>query len=134
VASFAELNEAAKRHTDFHIKSFDGHRLVLVGSFDLCYYHYIEVHFVEVDRIDCLVWFDCPTFSDEGPVNDPGSAIAEPRRFVIQTDGDRHEIIARSVEVVLGMVYYYDRGAQLQPGERIAEWVKRANAETSPCT
>src|SRR5688500_12685540 len=48
---------------------------------------------------------------------------------LFRADDGGHEIIARSVEVVLGMVYYYDRGERLQPGERIAEWVKRADAD-----
>jgi hypothetical protein len=128
VASLAEVNESAKGHTDFTIQSFDGHRLVIVGSFDLGYYHYIELHFVEVAHINCPVWFDEPEFTDEGRIDDVALGIDEPRRFVIRTDEGRHEVIARSVEVVLGMVYYYDRGKQLEPGERIAEWVKRADA------
>ncbi len=129
VATLAELNEIAKGHTDFHVVSFDGHRLVVVGSFDLCYYHGIEVHFVGVDRINLPVWFDRPEFTDEGPVSDPLSGVEHPRRYVIRADCGRHEVIAESVEIVVGMVYYYDRGAQLQPGERIAPWVKRADAE-----
>ena len=129
MAGLTELNEVAKRHTDFHVLSFDGYRLVVVGSFDLCYYHGVEVHFVGVDRINLPVWFNCPEFADEGPVSDPWSGVEKPRRFVICADDGRHEVIAEDVEVVLGIVYYYDRGAQLQPGERIAPWVKRAEAE-----
>jgi hypothetical protein len=102
---------------------------VVVGSFDLCYYHDVEVHFVGVDRIKLPVWFKCPEFSDEGPVSDPWSGVPNPRRFVIRADDGQHEVIAESVEVVVGTVYYYDRGAQLQPGERIAPWVKRTDAE-----
>ncbi len=127
MATLAEVNEAAKGHTDFRIESFDGHRLVVVGSFDLCYYHYIELHFEEVAHIDCPVWFDSPEFGDEDSI-DAGADIGEPRRFVIRTPQGRHTISARAVEAVLGMVYHYDRGDQLQPGERIAEWVTRAAA------
>jgi len=128
VASLAEVNELAKYHSDFHIQSFDGHRLILVGSFDLCYYHAIELHFVEVGRIDCPVWFHSPQFVDERLIQDPGSSISEPRRYVIQCDEGQYVVIARTLEIVLGTVFYYDRGDQLKPGERIAQWVKRGTS------
>ncbi len=132
MANFEDVNEAAKGHTDFRIESFDGQRLIVVGSFDLSYYHYIEVHFVDVDRIDCPVWFDCPVFTDEGQIDDPDAGVREPRRFVIRTPEGRHTIVARAAEVVLGMVYHYDRGDQLLPGERVADWVKRGPGERTP--
>ena len=134
MTSLAELNEIAKGHTDFHVLSFDGHRLVVVGSFDLCYYHGVEVHFVGVDRINLPVWFHWPEFTDEGPISSPWSGVENPRRFVIQADCGRHEVIAEGVEVVVGMVYYYDRGSLLQPGERIAPWVKRTDAAPDAAT
>lgn len=126
----ADVNELALYHSDFHLRSFDGHRLILVGSFDLCYYHAVELHFVEVARIDCPVWFRRPTFADEGTVKDRDGSITDPRRYAISSDQGRHTIIARTVEIVLGTVYYYDRGVALKPGERIAPWVKRAEAES----
>ncbi len=80
-------------------------------------------------RINLPVWFDRPEFADEGPVSDPWSGVEKPRRFVIRAADGRHEVIAEGVEVVVGTVYYYDRGTQLRPGERIATWVKREDAE-----
>jgi hypothetical protein len=127
--TLADVNELALHHSDFHILSFDGHRLVVVGSFDLCYYHGIELHFTEVAHVNCPVWFNGPEFSDEGRISDAGCSIDEPRRFVIHTYEGRYEIIARHLEVLFGTVYYYDRGEQLMPGERIAPWVKRRPAE-----
>ncbi len=127
--TLANVNELALYHSDFHIQSFDGLRLILVGSFDLCYYHGLELHFVEVARIDCPVWFHRPTFADEGPVADHDGSTTDPRRFTIRSDEGQHTIISRAVEIVLGTVYYYDRGAALKPGERIASWVKLAEAE-----
>lgn len=129
MANLAELNEVAKGHTDFRVHSFDGHRLVVVGSFDLCYYHGVEVHFVGVDRMNLPVWFDCPEFTDEGPVSDPWSAVPNPRRFVIRANCGRHEVIAESVEVVVGTVLYHDPGRELQPGERIVPHAPRAGTE-----
>ncbi|MDB5308370.1 MAG: hypothetical protein JWO38_2572 [Gemmataceae bacterium] len=127
--TLADVNELALYHSDFHIRSFDGQRLILVGSFDLCYYHGLELHFIEVTHIDCPVWFHSPTFADEGQVRDSDGSIADPRRYTIRSDEGRHMIIARTVEIVFGTVYYYDRGAALKPGERIAPWVKQARAE-----
>jgi hypothetical protein len=46
-------------------------------------------------------------------------------RFEIATDEGTFEIVAVSAAVAVGSVYHYDRGALLQPGERIASWVKR---------
>jgi len=130
--TLADVNELAQCHSDFYLQSFDGQRLVLVGSFDLCYYHVLELHFVAVARIDCPVWFHNPRFADEGPVSDAVGSVTDPRRYTIRSDEGRHTIIARTVEVVLGTVYYYDRGAALKPGERIASWVKRAEPGAAP--
>jgi|GEM_PF-3095879 hypothetical protein len=104
--TLADANELALHHSDFHIHSFDGLRLVLVGSFDLCYYHGIELHFIEVARINCPVWFQNPTFADEGPLNDPASSISDPRRYSIRCDEGRFEIVARSLEIVFVTVKY----------------------------
>lgn len=45
-------------------------------------------------------------------------------RFEIMTEDGTFEIIAESATIQMGKVYHYDRGVQLQPGERIAPWVK----------
>ena len=129
MTTLLEVNELAKGHTDFHMQSFDGYRLVLVGSFDLCYYHYIELHFTEVAHVDCPVWFYSPEFHDEGLIDDAGSSVCEPRRFTIETCEGKYQIIAKNLEVALGWVYYYDRSEPLQSGERIAPWVNRRAAE-----
>ncbi|AMV24680.1 hypothetical protein VT84_09815 [Gemmata sp. SH-PL17] len=132
--TLADVNELARYHCDFHVQSFDGLRLVVVGSFDLCYYHGLELHFVEVARIDCPVRFHNPTFADEGPVSAHDGSAAGPRRYAIRSDEGAHTILAGSVEIVFGTVYYYDRGAALKSGERIAPWVKRAKTEPAPAT
>lgn len=125
--TLADANELARHHSDFHLRSFDGHRQVVAGSFDLSYYHAIEVHFVGVDRVTCPVWFRYPEFLDEGPISSPWSGVEDPRRFAIRADDGRHEVVAQGVEVAFGVRYSYDRGGSLGPGERIAPWVRRAD-------
>lgn len=111
----ARVNALAERHTDFALHAFDGDTLVMVGSFDLAYYYDVELRFHAVGRIDCPVRFSRPHFVDEGPV--PGDAGQ--RRYAILAEDRRYLLVAESVEVVIGKVYRYDRGAELQAGERI---------------
>jgi hypothetical protein len=123
VATLEEVNRLSTGGVnEFRVESFAGTQLVVIGSFDLCYYHDIELTFTEVEFIHCPTYFREPQFQDAG-------RSGEGRRFEIRTDEGRFEIVAESVSVVLGKVYHYDRGADLQPGERIAPWVKRENAE-----
>jgi len=102
----------------FRVQSFDSCQLMIIGSFDLDYYHDIELTFSDVAYINCPTDFCEPRFSDGGPT-------AEGRRFQIHTDEGQFEIVADQVVVVVGKVYHYDRGEPLLPGERIADWVKR---------
>ena len=116
---FDEVNQLAAAGLDeFRIESFDGSRLVVIGSFDLCYYHDVELSFTEVSFIRCPTRFREPAFREVGKTEDG-------RRFEIRAGEEVFEIVAESVLVAVGKVYHYDRGDLLQPGERIASWVKR---------
>jgi hypothetical protein len=43
---FDEVNRLSTAGVDeFRFHSFDGSRLVIIGSFDLCYYHDVEIVF-----------------------------------------------------------------------------------------
>ncbi len=121
MASLEELNELARGATDFRIQSFDSSKLLIIGSFDLCYYHDIELAFSEVSFIRCPVYFDNPVFSDS-------DSASGGRRFIINTDEGQFEIVADAWNATIGKVYHYDHGHQLQPGERIADWIHRPNA------
>ena len=110
---FDEVNQLSTDGVDeFGIDSFDGSRLVLIGSFDLSYYHDVEVTFTGVAFIRCPTYFREPNFREAGETE----------------DGMRFEIVAASAAVAVGKVYHHDRGGKLQPGERIAPWVKRSDA------
>ncbi len=117
---FNEVNKFAT-NAEFRIDSFDGSRLVLIGSFDLCYYHDVELTFTEVSFIRCPTYLREPQFREAGKTE--GGT-----RFEIKTEEGAFEIVAESAVVAAGKVYHYDRGSQLQPGERIAPWVKRSDA------
>lgn len=122
MATLGDVNNLLAACVDnFRLVSFDGSRLLVVVSFDLSYYHDVEVTFVAVESIRCPVYFTAERFCDAGPGGENGDS----RRFEIIADGETYEIVARGVEVQLIKVYYYDRGKQLKPGERMAPWVKR---------
>jgi hypothetical protein len=122
---FDEVNRlSANGIAEFRIGSFDGSQLLVIGSFDLSYYHDVELTFTEVEFIRCPTYFCEPHFRDAGKMGDG-------RQFEIKTDEGLFEIIAECVSVVIGKVYHYDRGEELKDGERIADWVKRGNAEPS---
>ncbi|QDT36261.1 hypothetical protein [Stratiformator vulcanicus] len=60
------INEAiqAKEVTDFQICSFQNDSLLLIGSFNLAYYHDLEVRFHKVTYINLPVYgIDSPIFS-----------------------------------------------------------------------
>ncbi|QDU58493.1 hypothetical protein [Aeoliella mucimassa] len=52
------INEivATTNTTDFIVHSFAGDSLLLIGSFDLCYYHELEIRFHDVSYIGLTVY------------------------------------------------------------------------------
>jgi hypothetical protein len=120
---------AASGMSEFRIQSYDGWRLVVVGSFDLCYYHDIEMTFTDVAHVNCPTAFYWPSFADAGKCQ---CECCERRRFVIRAEDAGWEIIAQTVKVEIGKVYHYDRGSQIQPGERIADRVKTGDPTRGP--
>jgi hypothetical protein len=121
VATLADVNALLPSWVDnYHLQAFDGWRLLVVGSFDLSYYHDVELTFAGVESIRCPVYFTAKGFRDADPGGEGGTC----RRFEIAADGGPFEIVAASVAVELVKVYYYNCGELLRPGERIAEWVR----------
>jgi hypothetical protein len=102
---------------EFLLFSYSEGNLVVLGGFDVNSYHDVELTFHGVKRIHCPTSLRDPVFRDEGP------AESGRRLYSIESGGQRYEIVARGVTVSLGRFYHYDR-ANLQPGERIANWVK----------
>jgi hypothetical protein len=127
------LNELA--YAEYRVLSFDGSRLTIAGSRDLSYAHNVEVEFSEVSFISCPTDILEPTFrcatGDEAKTVGRLVSIDAGETLVAIDAGSSgslerqvYFILAEGVRVSQGTVYYYER-ENLQPGERIAEWVKR---------
>ncbi|HEX9953259.1 MAG TPA: hypothetical protein VGB53_15920, partial [Rubricoccaceae bacterium] len=111
-AALAEVNERSGRgESTFRTLAADGGQLVLMGGFDLDHAHDVEVTFHDVAASGCPDWLQWPQMHDAG-------AVGARRRFVIEDDNGRYEVVARAVSVEVGRVYHGDLGRPLAPGER----------------
>jgi len=121
----------------FEVQDFDvtAQSLLVIGSFDLAYYHELEARFdgVTFVRLDFCAMFSQPRLSiGDAEVRDTVSKFTdlEPDDvvFIFHDDpsfhgGRVHFIVADDFNISEGMVYHYQR-ANLQQNERIAPWVK----------
>ncbi len=124
---------ATTNTTDFLVQSLENGTLLITGSFDHAYYHELEIRFHGVGYIALPSMFDHPELSiatDEQQQAVPHIEVGENEiLFVIHEDpnfngGRIHFVVAETLEITEGMVYYYVR-KNLGPGERIADWVDR---------
>jgi hypothetical protein len=130
-----EVNRmSASGESEFRVLAEGGGRLVLMGSFDLDYYHDVEVTFHDVRSCGDPAELHAPGELRWPQLHDAGPAGETRRRCVIEDDGGRHVVVAGGVSAEVGKVYPYDRGRELRPGERIAPWVRRRRERprTSP--
>jgi len=116
------MEEELKRINDLHLWDFevaehDGGKLLILGSNDFVYYHYLEAEFRGVTFTDLPARFSHAQFR-LGKVSAGENAVVW-----INAEADsaatEFEIQATGLEIRIGKVYYYDR-KDLQPGERIA--------------
>jgi hypothetical protein len=130
-----ELKEGNIEH--FYITEPIQHQsqqLVLAGSFDFSYYHNVEITFSEVEFILCpatifiVERFRLATEEEIVQLNSMmygfernGTVFCLENEFEEQ----RFYIVAKQMTYQFGMIYYYDR-PNLQPGERIAEFVTKS--------
>ncbi len=117
---------------DWRLDRFEGDKLHILGSRDFYYYHNLEIVFHDVDFLSCPTTFFHAQFrcaTDEERAQFSGHRDWEGTMFCISTDHGQDEpspkfyVCAGRVECVVGTVFYYER-ENLQPGERMAEWVK----------
>lgn len=117
---------------DWQLGGLEGGRLTILGSTDFSYYHKAEIVFHEVELICCPTYFSDAHFraaSDEERGRFAESREWESEMFAIVTDhgngpdGTLYFVCAQRAECRIGTVYDYRR-ENLQPGERIASWVK----------
>ena len=122
-----ELNSALQRINeiqlwDYEIASLDRGTLLILGSNDFVYYHYLEAEFSGVSFCDLP-----PTFSHaEFHLLKVDGETATIHVFAesMETLRTEFEIRAASVEIRIGKAYYYER-ENLQPGERIVGKARR---------
>ena len=118
-------------HAEFSIRAYDGD-LLLLGSFDLAYYHTIELEFRDV------LFINFPTFqlgalhfaiADSDARSAHAHLDLDDNEILFEITDDpgfsdqRYYIVASKLLVREGMVYHYQRD-NLKDGERIAPWVK----------
>jgi hypothetical protein len=132
-AVFQLLNEIREstNSTDFQVHSFSGFRLLIIGSFDLAYYHEVEICFDAVAYIELPTCFDRPALRfakpDEAKSYTHLGLDDTERLFVFEIDQEinqrRYVVAAQSVKARKCMVYHYRR-ENLKEGEEIAPWVE----------
>jgi hypothetical protein len=113
------MEEQLQRINDLHLWDFevaerDGDRLLILGSNDFVYYHYLEAEFRGVTFCDLPDRFSHAQFR-LGRESTSENAVVW---VTAESDAAEFEIQAASLDVRIGKVYYYDR-KNLQPGERI---------------
>lgn len=105
-------------------------RLVIVGGFDLSYYHDFELTFSGVTYVACETVFDPARLRQSTEAE--ASALKKEidfesgTLFCFESTFDGHvsgRVVAAEVSFRKNRVYYYDRSS-LEPGESIAPWVK----------
>ena len=99
--------------SDFRIKSFDGFKLHLIGSFDLCYYHEVEIVFNGVYKISMEIDFfvDCDKKPFQFHKADKANADCDNEMIkIIILDGTntKQSIICQDIDLIVGRVKYYD--------------------------
>ena len=105
---------------DFRIQAYDGCNLLLVGSFDLCYYHTVEINFGEVSYISLPINFIYPIFRQASvkEINSICNLIyLEPEDIVYCIAAETSSsikpmifnIVARSIVIHEETVFYYNR-------------------------
>lgn len=118
---------------DFSIRSFEDHRLTMVGSFDLDYYQDVQIEFSGVSYLSCPSDFSDASFRElhrdecADLIEFLGESLDhESRVFAVDIEDfynvHTHYIVADDVDFQFGKVYYYPR-ENLEPGESIAPWV-----------
>lgn len=139
-AIVAEIDEQIRTRLwfDFHVFHYDGHRLVVAGSIDLCYYHEMEVIFENVFFIRGFFngWHsdtskpvfiqtdNVSTFNTEFEI-EQGYTL-----FIFKTEDYEKDVIiaAEKVSFNTDTVFYYERD-DLEGNQRIADFVKRRAPE-----
>jgi hypothetical protein len=133
---FDEINEIGC--WEWHLHSFDGSRLCLVGGTDLDYYHVAELWISGLTYLSCPTRLLHPHF--RGPTSTESITLVgivdmtfSNRIMVIEAETTANPeaqvffVVGEEIQLVRGTVYYYNR-PNLKPGERLAPWVKKSTS------
>jgi hypothetical protein len=120
---------------DFKLDSLRERSLTILASNDFDYYHQAEIRFEDVTFIECAEKFSHAVFRRD-TVEERRARFArlgiEGEVFCIRTEAadgcqgseqDQYFVVARRASCAIGTVYYC-RPDHLEPGERIATWVR----------
>jgi len=131
---FEEVNKLVDEQNvlDFEVQSFEAGRLLIIGSFDLAYYHQAELLFDNVSFLSVPTLFHEPVFRLATAAEQSEVQVAiegTDQVFAVDCEASQGKttgiVVAESVSIRLGRVYHYER-QNLGPGERIAPWAKRS--------
>ena len=106
--------------SDFWLKSYNGYKLSLVSSFDLSYYHEIEINFYEVYKISMETNFMVEIGFKPKPMQSQCpfqlEMFDDDMIEIIITDEDnvKHSIICEAFDVVVDTVKYFDETGKLK--------------------
>lgn len=111
--------------------------LTIAGSFDFCYYHNIEIYFLNTKYVSCPIDFSNARFrlatSQEYEYiknkvlfknSANGLLICIEAQKWISGDFEKHYIMAEDVKYKVETVFYYLR-ENLSEGERLAKWLQK---------
>jgi len=100
---------------DFLIRDYDGYKLSLVGSFDLCYYHEIEIIFYEIFKISMETSFKVDYIQCETPVQAQFQCCLRSYNeglievFIEDVCGRKQSIVCEGIDFIIERVSYYDK-------------------------
>lgn len=133
-----EIDRRIREHDwfDFHVTSYNGRVLEIVGSMDLSYYHQLEIIFEDV--FFASIFFERWHSDTKKPVIELQDSDLNKelnmrfeieqgyQLFVIRTEDYENDIYiaAKKISFNSDTVYYYDK-ADLKENERLAEFVKK---------
>ncbi|POD91404.1 hypothetical protein BV924_21235 [Pectobacterium odoriferum] len=102
---------------DFSIFSYDRGKLIVAGSYDLSYYHNLEITFIQPEFIDGVTEWSCDVSENFIKCHAEGKVIE------FYSDGERKlKLIAEDFLVNFDTVFYYPR-ENLTDGQRLAYWL-----------
>jgi hypothetical protein len=104
---------------DFELTRPEPSKVLILGSNDFVYYHYLEVEFLDVAYCDLPATFSHAQFRLGKDFGDGFATIWVTAESMPTTGTTEFEVRATEIRVRVGKVYYYNR-ENLQPGERIA--------------